>query len=106
MAEPPVDPNTQAIALEQAQDAAEAATMPTVVAKGKGAIAEKILELAFAHDVKVRQDQDLVEMLQHLEIESEIPVEAWAAVGEILRRVYLINNGEYEAGNAPAGDSQ
>ena len=61
---------------------------PEVVASGRGALAEKILELAFANDVKVREDSDLVELLQALEIGDEIPLEAFAAVSEILTYVY------------------
>ena len=53
---------------------------PKVVAGGRGSIAEKILEIAFAHGIKVRQDADLAQLLSAIDIDDEIPVEAFAAV--------------------------
>jgi flagellar biosynthesis protein len=41
--------------------------------------------------VKVREDADLVEVLSKLEVDSPIPVEAFAAVAEILTYVYQAN---------------
>ncbi|MEK9797397.1 MAG: hypothetical protein VW713_11730 [Alphaproteobacteria bacterium] len=38
-------------------------TPSRLVAKGSGALADQILELAFAHGVKVREDADLIEVL-------------------------------------------
>lgn len=66
-------------------------SLPRVVASGHGAVAEQILELAFAHGVKVRTDADLAEILAAVDIESEIPIEAIAAVAEILAHVYRAN---------------
>ena len=69
----------------------ESRTAPRVVAKGKGAIAEQILRIAFANGVKVREDADLVELLAAVELDSEIPLEALAAVAEILSYIYRTN---------------
>lgn len=66
-------------------------SLPRVVATGRGHVAEQILELAFANDVKVREDADLVEILSALDVDSEIPVEAIVAVAEILSHVYRAN---------------
>lgn len=65
---------------------------PRVVATGRGAIAEQILEIAFAQGVPVREDPDLVELLATLELEAEIPIDAIAAVAEILSYVYRANS--------------
>ena len=62
-----------------------------ILASGRGAIAEQILEIAFAQGVKVRQDADLAEVLAMVDAESEIPLEAIAAVAEILSYVYRAN---------------
>jgi flagellar biosynthesis protein len=62
--------------------------VPTVVAAGRGAVARQILDLAFAHGVKVREDADLVEILATLDVGDEIPIVAFAAVAEILSHVY------------------
>ncbi|KAA0597324.1 flagellar protein FhlB [Azospirillum lipoferum] len=66
-------------------------TLPRIVATGKGTVAEQILELAFANGVKVREDADLVEILSAIEVDSDIPVEAIAAVAEVLAHVYRAN---------------
>ncbi|HEX9703434.1 MAG TPA: EscU/YscU/HrcU family type III secretion system export apparatus switch protein [Rhodospirillales bacterium] len=65
---------------------------PKVVAGGRGRIAEQILEIAFAHGVRVREDADLAQLLSAIDVDSEIPVEAFAAVAEILTYVYQANN--------------
>ncbi len=64
---------------------------PKVVAGGHGAVAEQILRIAFANGVKVREDADLAELLSAIDIDTEIPVEAFAAVAEILIYVYRAN---------------
>lgn len=64
---------------------------PKIVASGKGAVAEQILALAFANGVKVREDADLIEVLSKIEVDSFIPLEAFAAVAEILSYVYRVN---------------
>jgi flagellar biosynthesis protein len=65
---------------------------PKVVAGGRGRIAEQILEIAFAHGVRVREDADLAQLLSSIDVDSEIPAEAFAAVAEILIYVYQANN--------------
>lgn len=77
-----------AVALEY--DAGKSA-LPRVVATGRGAVAEQILELAFANGVKVREDADLAQMLAAVDVDSEIPIEALVAVADILARVYQAN---------------
>lgn len=74
--------------------------MPTVTASGRGAVAEQILQLAFAHGVKVRTDPDLAEVLAAVEVDTVIPVEAFVAVAEILAYVYRANAA---MGAAPPG---
>lgn len=81
-------PDAVAVALEYDPDSEFA---PKVVAGGRGSVAEQILQTAFAQGVKVREDADLAEMLSAIDIESEIPVEAFAAVAEILSYVYRAN---------------
>ena len=63
-------------------------SVPTVAAAARGALARQIVDLAFAHGVKVREDPDLVEMLMTLEIGEAIPAVAFAAIAEILVHVY------------------
>lgn len=78
-----------AVALQYDPDQADA---PRVTASGKGALAEQILNLAFANGVKVRTDPDLAQVLAAVEVDTVIPVEAFTAVAEILAYVYRANN--------------
>lgn len=65
--------------------------VPQVVAAGRGNIAEKILQLAFENNIKVKEDAPLAEMLAAVELESPIPSEAFMAIAEILYYVYRAN---------------
>jgi len=64
-----------------------------VLASGKGAIAEQILQIAFDRGIKVREDAELVDILSLIEVDALIPLEAFAAVAEILAYVYQANAG-------------
>ena len=63
---------------------------PRLVAKGRGPVAEKILQLARAHGIPVRQDRNLVEVLGQLRLDQEIPPAVYQAVAEILAFVHRL----------------
>lgn len=84
----PPEKRQKAVALEYLVGKDEA---PRITASGQGHIAEQILQIAFANGINVREDADLVEILSVLEVDSVIPLEAYAAVGEILTYVYKAN---------------
>jgi flagellar biosynthesis protein len=69
----------------------EERSVPEIAAAGRGILAEKILQLAFENDIRVREDSALAEMLASVEIDSPIPSEAFMAVAEILSYVYMAN---------------
>jgi len=77
-------------------DDSQAGNLPRVVASGKGTFAEQILQIAWTNEIKVREDADLAEVLTAIDLESEIPIEAFAAVAEILSYVYKANAGLIE----------
>ena len=76
------------------KDRRQGSATPSVVASGQGTFAEQILQIAWANNIKVREDADLVEILAAIDVDSEIPIEAFAAVTEILAYVYRANSGE------------
>jgi flagellar biosynthesis protein len=78
----------QAVALRYRTHADHA---PRVVAKGEGYIARKIKEIARAHGIPIRRDDDLVELLAQVDIDREIPPELYAAVAEVLSWIYRAN---------------
>jgi flagellar biosynthesis protein len=93
MAKPPVSeqspkpgaPRPRAVALRYDPQREEA---PRIVAGGEGFVAEQIVRIALDHGITVRQDADLVEILAKLDIDALIPLEAFAAVAEILSYIY------------------
>ncbi len=64
---------------------------PRVAATGRGAVAEQILQIAFAKGIPVREDPDLAQILATLDVDSVIPVDALSAVAEILSYLYRLN---------------
>ena len=57
---------------------------PRVVAKGRGSIGEKIIEVARAHGVPIEENEVLAGALSHVELGDEIPAELYKAVAEVL----------------------
>ncbi|MFP4697518.1 MAG: EscU/YscU/HrcU family type III secretion system export apparatus switch protein [Eubacteriales bacterium] len=57
---------------------------PTVIAKGKGYIADKIIEKGIEEEIRFYEDEDLVESLSNIEIGSYIPPELYEVVSEVL----------------------
>ena len=78
----------QAVALKYdvAQD-----TAPRVIAKGKGHVAEHILEAAQKSSIPVYQNKTLVNMLMALDIDREIPPELYKAIAEVMAYVYKMD---------------
>ncbi len=57
---------------------------PKVIASGRGALAERIIEKAKEADVPVHRDDKLADTLSRLEIGEMIPPELYEVVAEIL----------------------
>ncbi len=64
---------------------------PLVVATGKGLIAERILQIAREHDIPIRQDPDLIQVLSKLDLGEVIPSELYPVIAEIFAFVYRLN---------------
>ena len=77
-----------AVALGYEQDKNKA---PVVLAKGAGEVAQKIIKLAEENNIEIRKDADLLQILKAVDINEEIPVEAFAAVAEIISYIYSQN---------------
>lgn len=84
------DQRKSAIALAyQTGDAA-----PKVVAKGRGLIAQAIIERAREHGVYVHESEDLVGMLMQVELDQNIPPQLYLAVAELLAWLYRLEREE------------
>ena len=57
---------------------------PRVVAKGKGSLGAKIIEVAKANDIPIEENEVLASALSHVELGDEIPAELYKAVAEVL----------------------
>ncbi|MGX4586573.1 EscU/YscU/HrcU family type III secretion system export apparatus switch protein [Paenibacillus chitinolyticus] len=79
----------KAVALKYAPGEQKA---PTVIAKGKGKVAEAIVEKARESGVPVQEDASLVEVLSKLELDQEIPGELYQLVAEVLSYIYRSDN--------------
>ncbi len=71
-----------AIALQY--DRENKGSAPRVVAKGKGTVGAKIVELAKAHDIPIEQNEVLAGALSKVELGEEIPPDLYKAVAEVL----------------------
>jgi len=62
----------------------DGAGAPKVVAKGRGEIAERILDRAREHGIPLRENADLVEVLATVDLGREIPEPLYRAVAEVI----------------------
>lgn len=73
-----------------------AGNAPKIVAKGKGKIAENILDKANEYQVPIQEDPTLVELLGQLEVDETIPEQLYQAVAEVFAYIYQMDR-EHEA---------
>lgn len=67
---------------------------PRVAAKGDGALARKIIQLAEQEDIPIYQDEELVELLYGLDLDEQIPPSLYEVVAEVFAFVYRLNQDE------------
>jgi flagellar biosynthesis protein len=75
----------KAVALRYSQETDAA---PKMVAKGKGHMADRIIDTARQNGIPVQEDPSLVEILGQLELDQQIPPELYQVIAEILTMVY------------------
>lgn len=61
---------------------------PKLVAKGRGHIAERIMELASENDIPVHRDPTLISVLGALDVGAEIPPDLYGVIAEVLAWAY------------------
>ncbi len=99
----PLAPQQSAVALAYGADDAA----PRVVAKGRGLVAQAIVERARAHGVYVHESKELVSLLMQVDLDQRIPPALYRAVAELLVWIYRLEHapapaiGGNEAGNPP-----
>lgn len=84
-------PETQQMAVALAYRAGESA--PQVVAKGRGLIAETIIERARDAGVYVHESPELVSLLMQVDMDQHIPPQLYLAIAELLAWLYRLEHG-------------
>lgn len=64
---------------------------PKVIAKGKGKIAENILDKAGLNNVPIYEDSNLVELMSQLDLNEAIPEDLYEAVAEVFAFIYRLD---------------
>ncbi len=85
-------PDTQQSAIALAYGGSDDA--PRVVAKGRGLIAQAIIERAHQHGVYVHESKELVALLMQVDLDQRIPPALYLAVAELLAWVYRLEKSE------------
>jgi flagellar biosynthesis protein len=88
---PPV--NAVALAYQDGDSA------PHIVAKGRGLIAEQIIERAKEHGVAIHESKELVALLMQVELDNDIPPALYRAVAELLAWLYRVETAQQGDGN-------
>jgi flagellar biosynthesis protein len=93
MDKPKPPPSAVALAYQTGDSA------PRIVAKGKGLIAEQIIERAREHGVAVHESKELVALLMQVELDDHIPPALYRAVAELLAWLYRVETAQQGGGN-------
>ncbi|WP_368504043.1 EscU/YscU/HrcU family type III secretion system export apparatus switch protein [Alkalihalophilus sp. As8PL] len=67
---------------------------PEIIAKGKGFIAEELIEKAKSHNIPIQEDASLVELLGQLNIHQSIPPELYEVVAEVFAFIYRLDKNQ------------
>lgn len=82
-----------AVALEYS----ELDNLPSVVATGRDNLAEQIVNFAKQHNIPVREDAALTEMLKELSVGSAISPQTFKIVAEVITFLYALDKEWREA---------
>jgi len=64
---------------------------PTVNARGIGAVAQQIIEIAEQYDIPLQKDDELIEVLSDLKLGDEIPENLYRAIAEVIAFAYILS---------------
>ncbi len=92
-------PDNPHLAVALAYSAGKSA--PQVVAKGRGLLAEAIIERAKDAGVYVHESPELVSLLMQVDLDQHIPPELYFAVAELLAWIYRLEQGDPGEGAPP-----
>jgi flagellar biosynthesis protein len=70
---------------------------PRVVAKGRGMVADSIIERAQASGVYVHESRELLALLMQIDLDSHIPPQLYIVVAELLAWLYHLDEAKKPA---------
>lgn len=70
----------------------EKESAPRLLAKGQGKSAENIIKIAELHNLPIKKDEDLIELLSKVELDKEVPAALYKAVAEVFSFIYKTTN--------------
>ena len=88
--EPPRRPLQQAVALVYETGA----PAPKVVAKGRGLVAEQIINVAQEAGVFIHESKELVSLLMDIDLDQQIPPTLYRTIAELLAWLYHIESAQ------------
>lgn len=88
-------PDKQRVAAVLAYRTGDAA--PRVVAKGRGILADTIIEKARASGVYVHESRELLNLLMQIDLDSHIPPQLYLVVAELLAWLYHLEDADGHA---------
>ncbi len=94
MKQPPLPSQQAAVALAYGNSQGGS---PKVVAKGRGLIAQAIIERAKQQGIFVHESEDLVGLLMKVELDQEIPPQLYLAVAELLAWLYRLEHSDFSS---------
>jgi flagellar biosynthesis protein len=72
----------------------EGQVAPKIIAKGRGLIAQEIINRAKEAGIYVHESSDLVALLMQVNLDDRIPPKLYVAVAELLAWLYRLERGE------------
>lgn len=78
---------------------------PQVVAKGKGVVAQEIIDRAHGAGVYVHHSRELVGLLMQVDLDQHIPPQLYVVIAELLAWVYRLEQGATGGDYPPSSDA-
>jgi flagellar biosynthesis protein len=78
------------------------APAPKVVAKGRGLVAEQIIEVALEAGVFIHESKELVSLLMEVDLDQQIPPTLYRTIAELLAWLYHIESAQKSGAPLPA----
>jgi len=72
-----------------------------VVARGRGVLAQSIIDRARDAGVFVHESPELVALLMQVDLDARIPPQLYVAIAELLAWVYRLERGDADAADRP-----